>query len=140
MGHLGLMPQSINKFGTYCVRRSSDKLQFGITMEKDAGEPFFRKGNKYGFDFYSAHIFLQNVSVFKAIAVGDYQLSFGQGLAMNTGFAMMKPQNSVSIYKHASGLRPYSSANENNYMRGIATTINCKVLDLTLFYSYKDNR
>ncbi len=117
--------------------RSSDKLQFGITMEKDAGEPFFRKGNKYGFDFYSAHIFLQNISVFKAIAVGDYQLSFGQGLAMNTGFAMMKPQNSVSIYKHASGLRPYSSANENNYMRGVATTINCKVLDLTLFYSYK---
>jgi hypothetical protein len=112
-------------------------LRFGFTAEKDAGEEFFKGNNKYGFDFYSFHLFMRNVSVFKSIAVGDYQLSFGQGLAMNMGFTMLKPDNSVGIYRSPFGLKPYTSANENNYLRGIAATIDCKWFDLTVFYSYK---
>ncbi|HIP37174.1 MAG TPA: helix-hairpin-helix domain-containing protein, partial [Crocinitomix sp.] len=38
-----------------------DKLSWGITAEKDAGEEFFRGSNKQGFDFYSAHIMLSNI-------------------------------------------------------------------------------
>lgn len=112
-------------------------LRFGFTAEKDAGEEFFKGNNKYGFDFYSFHLFVRNVSVFKSIAIGDYQLSFGQGLAMNMGFSMTKPGNSIGIYRSPFGLKPYTSANENNYFRGIATTIDCRIFDLTLFYSYK---
>lgn len=117
--------------------RSGNRLQFGITAEKDAGEQFFKGKNKFGFDFYSIHFYIRNVSVFKQIAVGDYQLSFGQGLVMNTGFSTQSPQDGISIYNQASNVKPYSSANEMNYLRGFATTIDCKVLDLTLFYSYK---
>ncbi len=112
-------------------------LRFGFTAEKDAGEEFFKGNNKYGFDFYSFHLFVRNISVFKSIAIGDYQLSFGQGLAMNMGFSMMKPDNSIGVYRNPFGLKPYTSANENNYLRGIATTIDCKIFNLTLFYSYK---
>ena len=112
-------------------------LRFGFTAEKDAGEEFFKGNNKYGFDFYSFHLFVRNIFVFKAIAIGDYQLSFGQGLAMNMGFSMTKPDNSIGIYRSPSGLKPYTSANENNYLRGISTKIDCKFFDLTIFYSYK---
>ena len=114
-----------------------NRLQFGFTAEKDAGEEFFKGNNKYGFDFYSFHLFLRDVSVFKSVAVGDYQLSFGQGLAMNMGFSTSKPDNSIGIYRNSSGLKPYTSANEYNYLRGIAAKIDCEILDLTLFYSYK---
>ena len=114
-----------------------NRLRFGFTAEKDAGEEFFKGNNKYGFDFYSFHLFVRDVSIFKSIAVGDYQLSFGQGLAMNMGFSMSKPDNSVGIYRSSFGLKPYTSANEYNYLRGVAAKIDCKILDLTLFYSYK---
>ncbi|MCL2131311.1 MAG: hypothetical protein FWH36_02465 [Lentimicrobiaceae bacterium] len=114
-----------------------NQLQFGLTAEKDAGETFFKGANKYGFDFYSAHFFIRDMGVVKSLAIGDYQLSYGQGLAMNMGFAMQKPDNSVAISRNSSGLKPYSSANEYNYLRGIAAAFDCKVLDFTLFYSYK---
>ncbi|MDR0368578.1 MAG: helix-hairpin-helix domain-containing protein [Bacteroidales bacterium] len=112
-------------------------LRFGFTAEKDAGEEFFKRNNKYGFDFYSFHLFVRQTAVFKAIAIGDYQLSFGQGLAMNMGFSSTKPDNSINIYRNPFGLKPYTSANENNYLRGIAAKIDCKIIDLTIFYSYK---
>ena len=31
-------------------------IRFGLTMEKDAGENFFRGSNPYGFDFYSGYL------------------------------------------------------------------------------------
>jgi hypothetical protein len=114
-----------------------NRVRFGFTADKDAGEEFFKGSNKYGFDFYSFHIFLNNPKIFKRIALGDYKLSFGQGLAMNMGFSMRKPENSIEIAKNLDGLSPYTSANEYNFLRGIATTIDCKVLEATLFYSYR---
>jgi hypothetical protein len=115
----------------------SNRVRFGFTADKDAGEEFFKGSNKWGFDFYSFHLFVKDISVFKRIAVGDYHASFGQGLVMNTGFSLYKPDNAVGIYKNPAGIRNYSSANEANFLRGIATTLDCKVMDLTLFYSYK---
>ena len=113
------------------------QLQFGLTAEKDAGEEFFKGSNRYGFDFYSAHLFVQNLGIVKSLAIGDYQLSYGQGLAVNMGFAMQKPENSIDIYRNPSGLKPYSSTNEYNFLRGVAGKLDCKILDFTLFYSYK---
>ena len=115
----------------------NNKIRFGFTAEKDAGEEFFKGHNKWGFDFYSFHIFLNNKRIFKRVALGDYKLSFGQGLAMNMGFSVHKPDNSVSISKNPLGLGHYSSSNESDFLRGIATTIDCKIVELTLFYSYK---
>ncbi len=114
-----------------------NRIRFGFTAEKDAGEEFFRGSNKWGFDFYSFHVILNNIGIFKTIALGDYRLSFGQGLIINMGFSIFNPENSISIYRNPSGLKHYSSSNENNYLRGFATAIDCKVLDLTLFYSYR---
>ena len=43
-------------------------LQYGLTADKDAGEPFFNGINSKGFDFYSFHLFARNAGIFKAIA------------------------------------------------------------------------
>lgn len=57
-----------------------NRLRFGITGENDAGEPFFSGVNRAGFDFYSAHLFAQNINKFwKAVALGDYSMRLGQG-------------------------------------------------------------
>ena len=60
--------------------RYRQNISFGITAEKDEGEEFFQGTQKQGFDFYSAHLFVRNIGPVKALAIGDYQAQFGQGL------------------------------------------------------------
>ena len=60
-----------------------DKIQFGLLGEKDAGEPFFKKNYPKGYDHYGFHLVVRDMGKLKTLAVGDYRLSFGQGLVLN---------------------------------------------------------
>ncbi len=121
-------------------------LSIGFTAEKDAGESFF--GNQRatdlfgilqqkGFDFYSAHFYIKNIGSIKALALGDYHVQFGQGLTFWSGMGFGKSTNIMANKKNALGIRPYSSVDENNFMRGGAVTIGLGKLDLTAFGSRK---
>lgn len=115
----------------------SDRLQFGFTAEKDPGETFLPKNDTLnkGFDFYSAHIFYQGHGFVKQVALGDYQVQFGQGLTLWSGLSFGKLPGDVGGKKSGQGIRPSSSANENQFMRGAATTLSSGKMSLTLFYS-----
>lgn len=117
----------------------SNRLSFGITAEKDRGEEFFTGSNKKGFDFYSAHLFLRDYNkTIKAIALGDYAISLGQGLILYSGFNYGKSVTSVSIKRSGRTIRPYTSVNESLFMRGAATTLAFgENLELSLFSSYR---
>ena len=98
-------------------------LSYGVTMEKDAGEEFFQGSNKYGFDFYSAHIFARKLSdKVRAVAIGDFNVQFGQGLILNSGFGRGKSADAVRIKRNGYTLRPYTSVAENDFMRGAGAT------------------
>lgn len=114
-----------------------DRLSWGITAEKDAGEEFFKGSQKQGFDFYSGHLFFREVGKFKAIALGDYQVNFGQGLTMWSGFGIGKSADVMNGNRHATNLRPYTSVNEVRFLRGAATQFTHKRMDLTVFGSHK---
>ncbi len=102
----------------------SNKLSYGLTAEKDRGETFFTGNNRQGFDFYSAHLFLKDYNkTIKAIAVGDYAVSFGQGLILYSGFGAGKSSFVMNIKRSGRALRPYSSVNESNFQRGAAATL-----------------
>ena len=68
--------------------RYGDYLQMGITAEKDAGEPFFALHNEKGYDYYSIYFLLRNLGKLKTLALGNYRLSFGQGLVVSTDFRL----------------------------------------------------
>jgi len=114
-----------------------DRLSWGFTAEKDAGEEFFRGSQKQGFDYYSAHIFVNDIWKFKTIALGDYQVNFGQGLTMWSSFAMGKTPNVFTGKRYAQGLKRYSSANESQYLRGGGICLGNDKMELTVFGSYK---
>ena len=114
-----------------------NNVSWGVTGEKDAGEEFFTGTQKNGFDFYSAHFFVRNVKFVKAFAVGDYTVGFGQGLTTWSGIAYGKSADAVNIKKNSSGIRPYSSVDENRFFRGVATTLGYKSFSATGFYSKK---
>jgi hypothetical protein len=97
-----------------------NRLSCGFTLEKDAGETF----RKRGFDFYSAHFQITDAhKLFKTIVLGDYSISLAQGLIHENGFALNKSALVLNIEKDAPSLRFYSSANEANFLRGVATKL-----------------
>jgi hypothetical protein len=110
-------------------------LSWGITGEKDAGEEFFQGTQKNGFDFYSAHLFIRNLGPVKAIALGDYNLSYGQGLTLWSGLAFGKGSDIEAVRRNPVGIAPYSSVNENGYRRGGAVSVGNKNFTLDIFYS-----
>lgn len=102
----------------------SPRISAGFTAEKDAGEEFFKGSNKYGFDYYSAHLFLQNPEGWlKSLALGDFSVSLGQGLILFQGYSTGKNSFSTSVRKGGQVIRPYSSVNELDFFRGMAATI-----------------
>ncbi|MEI6748634.1 MAG: helix-hairpin-helix domain-containing protein [Bacteroidales bacterium] len=115
----------------------SDRLQFGFTGEKDPGETFFPSNDtlKKGFDFFSTHAFYQGPGLVRQVAVGDYQVQFGQGLTLWSGLSFGKLPGEVGGKKAGMGIKPSTSSNENLFMRGAATTLASGKFGLTLFYS-----
>ncbi|MFA6922668.1 MAG: helix-hairpin-helix domain-containing protein [Bacteroidales bacterium] len=123
-------------YSRYCYKYNN-KINFGITAEKDAGEEFLKGSQKNGFDFYSAHLFLKNYGLLKTLAIGDYQADFGQGLVLNSGFSVGKSSDAINIINNPVGIKSYTGTDENNFFRGIATTLEYKNFKFSTLYSCK---
>ena len=98
-------------------------LQIGITLENDPGEGYFSRNQKTGFDFLSAHVKIETKHIFRQIFLGDYRIQWGQGLIMWGGFSSGKSGVAVGNEKSGKGIAPYTSADENSYLRGIAVAV-----------------
>ena len=114
-----------------------NRVSYGITGEKDAGETFFNGSNNKGFDFYSAHAYVRELGPIKALAVGDYSVNFGQGLVAWSGFGFGKSSFVMNVRKSSKAIRPYASVNEYNFFRGGAATAGFGNLSITAFGSSK---
>ena len=104
-----------------------DKIEVGFVTEKDAGERHF--------DFWSFHFLINDLKFIKTLALGYYQLAFGQGVTMSSGMAFAA--SGGSLLRKNKKIRASKSANEVKYLRGAASTLNYRNFDLTLFYSNK---
>lgn len=114
-----------------------ERLRFGIVAEKDAGEPFWNEYHK-GYDCYSVHLFLKDINKWlKSFAIGDYKVSFGQGLVISSDFSPGRSSIVAQAERRTNGFRRHFSTNENDYFRGVASTVSIKDLDISLFYSFR---
>lgn len=115
-----------------------DYLQVGVTGEKDAGEPFFALQDRKGYDYYSFYFLIKNIGRLRTLALGNYRLSFGQGLVLSTDFRLGKAFSMSTSDSRSGGIRKHSSTDEYNYFRGAAATISLlPSLDLSAFYSHR---
>lgn len=124
----------------YRVSHTRD-FSFGFTAEKDAGEQLAWDPNKrrFGPDFLSAHMLLQERGRLKTLAIGDYQLQFGQGLVLSSGLQVGKGAETITTIRRSSlGVRAYSSVLESTFYRGAAATASLtKQIQATGFLSRK---
>ncbi|MFM9005020.1 MAG: hypothetical protein ACKOSR_05890, partial [Flavobacteriales bacterium] len=107
-------------------------LRAGFTLEKDAGESIDR-----GPDFSSFHLMYSGNTWLKKVIVGDYQALFGQGLTLWNGLAFGKSVFVGNVKRNGIGLRPYSSVQETNFLRGGGITVGGKHWELTGLASHK---
>jgi hypothetical protein len=129
---------SPDKLFTRYRYRYGDNISFGFTAEKDNGEEFFRGSQPQGFDFFSAHLYLKNIGRLKALSIGDYQAQFGQGLTFWSGLGFNRKSSfTTSIAQLGRGITPYTSINENLFLRGGAATLEFGDFHVTAFYSGK---
>ena len=111
-----------------------NRLQAGIVTEKDAGEAFWNNTHK-GYDYYSVHALLKDFGKIRTIAVGDYKVSFGQGLVISNDFTPSRSSILAQAERRNNGFRRHYSTNENGFFRGIASTVSFGKIDVSAFFS-----
>ncbi|MCX6267978.1 MAG: helix-hairpin-helix domain-containing protein [Bacteroidetes bacterium] len=113
-----------------------DKLQIGIAGEKDPGEQFFRGAQSKGMDFYAAYFCLSNIGILKNLTIGNFRVSYGQGLTMGSGLSLGAVPGFSTNIPRATGIRSSLGMSEASYLRGLAATIKFKRLEISGFASY----
>lgn len=124
--YLGAPPYTFVKYDF----NAGNKLQMGFLLEKDAGERL-RDG------FGSFHFLLKDVGRVKRLALGHYKLSFGQGLVMNTNFALSKSIIATNIGSRAEGVSRHYSTDEINGLQGAAMSYELGKNLVTAFVSVR---
>ncbi len=114
-----------------------DLLQWGISGEKDAGEPFLKGKQRFGFDHYSFHFFLRKMGVIRALALGDFTVNLGQGLIQWQSMAFKRSADVMNCKRQSDIIRPYSSSGEFYFNRGVAITLARKKWSMTGFASFR---
>jgi hypothetical protein len=100
--------------------RFRNLLQWGVTIEKDAGERFFPGGVGKGLGFWTAHLAVRSVGNIRAAVLGDYHINLGQGLVHWQSMAFRKTASPVQVVRQGLALRPYQGTDENRFHRGFA--------------------
>ena len=111
-----------------------NRLQAGFVAEKDAGEAFWNNYHK-GYDYYSIHALFKDVGKMRTFAIGDYKVSFGQGLVISNDFTPSRSSILAQAERRNNGFRRHYSTNENDFFRGIASTVTLGKIDVSAFLS-----
>ena len=112
---------------------TQNRFSFKISGEKDPGEQFFKGEQRYGFDFYSASVSIQDVGIVKKAVLGDYRLNFGQGLALGTSLLSGKGGGAGNVRRFSTGIRAVAPTSEGDFLRGTAVTLGNSRAEGTLF-------
>src|SRR5690606_22438674 len=127
-----------NLYARFRIQHHQD-FSLGFTLDKDAGEQFIwdSSNKRYGFNFLSYHFTLYQKGRWKTLALGDYQAQFGQGLVFGSGYSPGKGAETITTVRRSStGFRPFTSAMEFGYFRGLAATYAIGNFQISALYSH----
>jgi hypothetical protein len=106
----------------------------GFTAEKDPGEKFL-DGSPPAPDFLSGYLSYKGTGIIKRIVIGDFSARFGQGTGLNTGVNTVYSLTAPGNLSGRDELKPYTSTDENAFLRGVAITASLKRFSFSLFHS-----
>ncbi|MEI8134296.1 MAG: hypothetical protein WCH46_04340 [bacterium] len=120
------------------VMLQDEHYVFAITEAKDAGEPLFFDHLSASFAINAPLTFGKVLSMSKLV-LGDYSLSYGNGLLFANGFFRAPVSDLHSLVtSHSSGMRPYASISSFQYFRGAGLELTSGPVAVSGFYSDKE--
>jgi hypothetical protein len=114
-----------------------ESLKIGLVGAQDAGEPFFAHQNQWGYDYYSFYLQLRHLGRLESLCLGNYRVSMGMGLVMNSEFSMGKVAVLQNMGRTTQTLRAHSSRSNNSLLGGAATISLNRGMKLSVFASYR---
>ena len=108
----------------------------GMNIEKDAGEKLITTSKQLSYQTFFLS-YKNEHKIVKKIIIGDCKVSLGQGLVHKSGFNNLKNSfiySGNSFYQNK--LLPHSSVSEYGFLKGLATEIKYKKMELVLFSSF----
>lgn len=117
--------------------KKGTSVAYGLTFQKDAGEPFANRGN-YPYSYTSAYIHIRPRSNKYAVWLGDYDLGLSQGLIFSNSFYSGKLQICESFGKSGLNIRPHTSTDEWKFFRGAAMSFYLRKWSISAFASYRN--
>lgn len=115
----------------------SNHAALNLTGAKDAAEPFFCRGNKYGYDAYSFNITLNGIGIVRRMILGQFRGQFGMGLTLNNSFTSSKQALLASIGRISNTFTAHSTASDAKHLQGACATIDIGKLQLSAFASWR---
>ena len=104
-------------------------VETGGLAEKDPGERTLT-------DFWSGFVSVTNRDRSVKLILGDYAVEAGQGLSLWRSMTSTKGSDVVAgITRSPRGLRPYTSSDENGFLRGGGIEVRWNGIDATVFVS-----
>lgn len=131
-GYLGNNLKNITRYRF----RYQEEMEFGLTLEKDAGEPFASQGNTVS-DHQSFYLHYTSPTHKHKYILGDYTLNFGEGLLLGrSSFGgqiglLNAPSRTMSRFS------PHSGSDESRYYRGLLYSYVQPKFRITSFASYR---
>ncbi|HEY6172031.1 MAG TPA: hypothetical protein VIX80_07230, partial [Candidatus Kapabacteria bacterium] len=114
---------------------NTDDVRFAMLQAKSAGEPLFFDQVSLHLELAKPYVLSEDVQI-RNLVLGDYSLSFGEGLAIQSGVLQMKSRDAIlPTSRRMGGLRSYLSSSAYRYFRGVTTTVDISSLSITPFYS-----
>ena len=115
----------------------SKDVAYGMTLQKDSGEPF-AKQNNYPYDYTSAYFFYRSPRQRYSFHLGDYHINMGEGLLLGHAFFNSPIQIIHNYGTRQKCIRPHTSSDEINFLRGAAVSIDwSKQWKMEFFGSYR---
>ncbi len=112
--------------------KKGNKINLFLGAEKNAYEPWRYQSHR-GFDSYAYSLSLQNFLTMKKFVVGDFRISWAEGLCLNQGFRLMN-YNTGGYMNRLSGI---SGLSEGRKFRGLAGQWRSGKLSLMAFASQR---
>lgn len=126
-----------NRYWLWYRLNYKDRLKISFNAKKDAGEPFFRYKQRYGFDHYGFSIALKRQGIVRELLLGDYAMQIGQGLILWNGFSFNKSAIIGGAARQGMGLKAYTAMHKTNFLRGAAVRIQLHKLGMKAFLSHR---
>lgn len=109
---------------------------YGLTFQNDVGEPFGERGN-YPCDYASAYFYHRTNNERLSYWLGDYEVNAAQGLLIGNSFMSNRLGLVSTLPIHRTVVRPHTSNDETDYLRGGAVQLKFGDWAFTAFASWR---